>query len=146
VTGTVGAMRRPDAGVLIAVTAVGLTLGLASCSGDPAADTADVCTSADDLRTSLTALEDVQVVAEGTDAVQDAWTTVQDDWSQLADDARDEYADQVDGVEAAAGAVQSAIETTQEEATAQTLAEVATAVGLFLQDAEALVDEVASTC
>jgi len=134
--------------------AVVVGAGLASCSSDgyggstaaATSSAADVCASADDLRDSLAALGDVQVVQEGTDAVQQAWATVQDDWAQLAEDAGDQYADQVDSVEADAGAVQSALETTQEEATPQTLAGVAGAVGVFLQDAGALVDEVGSTC
>jgi hypothetical protein len=94
----------------------------------------------------LTTLADVQVVEQGTDAVQQAWTTVQDDWGQLAEDAGDQYADQVDRVEADGGAVQSAIETTQEDPSGEALREVAAAVRVFLQDAGALVDEVKSTC
>ena len=143
-------MRRCVAGVMTLLVGS----GLAACSSD--ADTgssaaatssaADVCASADALRASLTTLADVQVVEQGTDAVQQAWTPVQDDWAQLAEDAGDQYADQVDRVEADAGAVQSAVETTQEESTAETLAAVAGAVGLFLQDANALVDEVSSRC
>ena len=146
-------MRNWAAGVA-GVVAVVVGAGLAACSeGYPqppeaaaTSSAADVCESADGLRASLTALGDVQVVQDGTDAVQEAWTTVQDDWAKLADAAGDEYADQVDRVEADAGAVQSAVETTQEESTAETLAAVAGAVGLFLQDANALVDEVSSTC
>ena len=136
------------------VVAVVVGAGIASCSSDgyggsteaATSSAADVCAAADDFRASLTALGDVQVVQEGTDAVQEAWTTVQDDWAQLAKVAGEEYADQVDRVEADAGAVQSAVETTQEESTAETLAAVAGAVGLFLQDANALVDEVSSRC
>ena len=142
-------MRKWLTGFVVVVVGA----GLASCSSDADSDSsaaaessADVCASADSLRASLTELGDVQVVQDGTDAVQEAWATVQDDWSQLAEDARGEYRDQVDGVEADAGAVQAAIETTQEEATAQTLADVAAAVGVFLQDAGALVEEVSSTC
>jgi hypothetical protein len=145
-------MRNWAAGVA-GIVAVVVGAGLAACSeGYPESPTAatssaaDGCESADDLRASLTALGDVQVVQEGTDAVQEAWTTVQDDWAQLAKVAGEEYADQVDRVEADAGAVQSAVETTQEESTAETLAAVAGAVGLFLQDANALVDEVSSRC
>jgi hypothetical protein len=136
------------------VVAVVVGAGLASCSSDgyggstaaATASAADVCASADDLRDSLATLGDVQVVQEGADAVQEAWATVQDDWAQLAENAGDRYADDVHRVETDAGAVQSAVETTQEEATAQTLADVAAAVGVFLQDAGALVDEVSSTC
>ena len=132
---------------LVGVVTVVLGAGLCACSSDPEADTAaDVCASADAFRASLTELGDVQVVQEGTDAVQETWTTVQDDWAQLAEDAGDRYAEQVDRVEAAAGAVRSTVETTQEEATTQTLGDVAAAVDVFLQDAQALVEEVSSTC
>jgi hypothetical protein len=88
----------------------------------------------------------VQVVQEGTDAVQEEWTTVQDDWAQLAKVAGDEYADQVDRVEADGGALQSAIETTQEDPSGEALRQVAAAVRVFVQDAGALADEVKSTC
>jgi hypothetical protein len=143
-------MRRCVAGVMTLLVGS----GLAACSSD--ADTgssaaatssaADVCASADALRASLTTLADVQVVEQGTDAVQQAWTPVQDDWAQLAEDAGDQYADQVDRVEADGGAVQSAIETTQEDPSAEALRQVAAAVRVFLQDASALADEVKSTC
>jgi flagellin-like hook-associated protein FlgL len=143
-------MRRCVAGVMTLLVGA----GLAACSSD--ADTessaaatssaADVCASADALRASLTTLADVQVVEQGTDAVQQAWTTVQDDWAQLAQDAGDQYADQVDRVEADGGALQSAIETTQEDASAEAVRQVAAAVRVFVQDAGALTDEVKSTC
>lgn len=106
----------------------------------------DVCTSADDLRTSLAALQDVDVVQEGTGALDEAWTTVRSDWAQLADDARAQHADQVDGVQADVDAVQSAVETAQATPSSETLGAVASAVGVLLQDAGALVDEVSSTC
>jgi hypothetical protein len=145
-------MRNWAAGVA-GIVAVVVGAGLAACSeGYPESPTAatssaaDVCESADDLRASLTALGDVQVVQEGTDAVQEAWTTVQDDWAQLAKVAGDEYADQVDRVEADGGALQSAIETTQEDPSAEALRQVAAAVQVFVQDAGALTDEVKSTC
>ena len=140
-TSAAGLLTLAVAGALSACSSYADTTQSAATSSS-----ADVCGSADDLRASMSALGDVQVVQEGTDAVQQAWTTVQDDWAQLSDDAGDRYADQVDRVEADAGAVQSAVETTQEEATAQTLAAVAGAVGVFLRDAGALVDEVSSTC
>ena len=142
-------MRNWAAGVVAVVVGAGLAACSEGYPQSPSAatsSTADVCGSADDLRASLTALGDVQVVQEGTDAVQQAWTTVQDDWAQLAEDAGDRYADQVDQVEAEAGAVQSAVETTQEESSAETVAAVAAAVGVFLQDAGELVDEVSSAC
>jgi hypothetical protein len=145
-------MRNWAAGVA-GIVAVVVGAGLAACSeGYPespnaaTSSAADVCESADDLRASLTALGDVQVAQEGTDAVQEAWTTVQDDWAQLAKVAGDEYADQVDRVEADGGAVQSALETTQADPSAEALREVAAAVRVFLQDAGALADEVKSTC
>lgn len=142
-------MRR-RAGWAVAALAVA---GVSACSSssDTAASsstssTPDVCASAAALRSSLAALGDVQVIQEGTDAVQKEWTTVQHDWQQLAAAAGDQYADQVDKVEADAGAVQSAVESTQEEATPQTLAVVATSIGAFLREAGALVDEVSSSC
>jgi hypothetical protein len=136
------------------IVAVVVGAGLVSCSQDQNADStaaatssaADVCASADHLRASLTALGDVQVLKEGTDAVKQAWTTVQDDWAQLSKDAGEQYAEQVDRVQADADAVQSAVESTQDGASAQTLAGVAASVGVFLQDAGALVEEVSSTC
>jgi hypothetical protein len=88
----------------------------------------------------------VQVAQEGTDALQTAWTTVRDDWAQVADDARTRYADEVDGVQAAADVVKSAIDTAMKDPSAQALGNVTSAVGVFVQDAGALVDEVGSTC
>jgi hypothetical protein len=147
-------MRTCVAGVMTVL----LGAGIAACSSDAGTDSSaattsaaaassdDVCASADTFRDSLTALGEVQVVQEGSDALGDAWTTVQDAWSQLADDARAEYGDQVDGVQAAADAVESALDSAQNDPTAQTLGDAAAAVGVFLQDAGALTDEVESTC
>ena len=148
-TGTVTLMQRCARWAVAALAVAGMSAcssysGTASSSST--SSTPDVCASADALRSSLAALGDVQVVQQGTDAVQKAWTTVQHDWSQLAAAAGDRYSDQVDKVEADAGAVQSAVESTQEEATPQTLAAVATSIGAFLQEAGALVSEVRSSC
>jgi hypothetical protein len=148
-TGTVAPMRK----YLVGVVAVVLGAGLPGCSSDPgtsssaaAPSTADVCASADDLRASLTALGEVQIVQEGTDALAAMWTAVKDDWAQVAGDASSQYADDVDGVQAAADAVQAAIDDAQAQPSAQTLGNAAAAVRLFLQDAGALTDEVGSTC
>jgi hypothetical protein len=142
-------MRRCAAAVVTVVVGV----GLASCSSGSNSETAAatssgpaVCASADDLRTSLSALQDVQVVQDGTDALDEAWTTVRSDWSQLADDARNQYAEQVDGVQADADTVQAAVDQARAAPSAQTLGNAASAVTVFLQDAGALVDEVRSTC
>jgi hypothetical protein len=148
-TGTVGHMRKSVVGLV----AVVLGAGLPGCSSDPgtsssaaAPTTADVCASADDLRGSLTALGQVEVVREGADALAAAWTAVKADWAQLAEDASTEYADDVDGVQAAADAVQAALDDARSQPSAQTLGNAADTVRVFLQDAGALTDEVGSTC
>jgi hypothetical protein len=148
-TGTVGHMQR----YVVGVVAVVLGAGLPGCSSEPgtstsaaAPSTADVCASADDLRGSLTALGQVEVVQEGTEALASAWAAVEADWAQLADDARTEYADDVDGVQAAADAVRAALDDAQSQPSAQTLGTAADTVRVFLQDAGALTDEVDSTC
>ena len=135
------------------VVTVVVGLGLASCSSGSDSETAAatssgpaVCASADDLRTSLSALQDVQVVEDGVDALAAAWTAVEEAWAQFADDARAEYGDQVDGVQAAADGVESALDSAQDNPSAATLGTAAAAVGVFRQDAGALVDEVRSTC
>ncbi len=103
--------------------------------------------SADDLRTSLSALAGRPGRPGGHRrpgrGLDDG---PQDDWAQLADDARGQYAEQVDGVQADADAVQAAVDTAQADPSAQTLGNAAAAVAVFLQDAGALVDEVRSTC
>jgi hypothetical protein len=135
----------------IATVAVGVLL--AACSSDSGTESpgttaasADPCASVDALRGSLTALGDVQVVEDGTEAVQDAWTTVQDDWARLVDDVGDRYADQVDDVQAAADDVGSALDAAQGDPTTQTLADVVASIGVFLQAAETLAEEVGSQC
>jgi hypothetical protein len=137
-------MRMCVVGVLTVV----LGAGLSACSSDEGTEssTPDVCASADALRGSLTALGEVQIAQEGTDALATAWTAVKEDWAQLADDARAQYADQVDGVQAAADAVQSALDSARNTPSAQTLGDTAAAVGVFRQDAAALAEEVRSTC
>jgi hypothetical protein len=140
-------MRRCRAGIVSLVAAA----GLAACSSDPgteasATPTPDPCASADALRESLTALGDVQVVQDGTDGLQEAWTAVQDDWDQLAEDAGDQYGDQADEVRAAADDVRSALDSAQDDASAQTLADVAASVGVFLQLADSFAEEVGSEC
>ena len=148
-TGTVSVMSRCAVAVAILVMAVGLI----SCSSDADSGTAaatatgaNVCDSADDLRTSLAALREVQVVQEGTGALELAWSTVQDDWARFADAARAEYRAEVDSVQVNADAVGDAVDAAQGSPSADTLGMAATAVGAFLQAAEALVDEASSTC
>jgi hypothetical protein len=132
---------------VVAVVTVALGAGLSACSSDDGGESIpDVCATADAFRGSLSALRDVQVVQEGTDALASAWTAVEDDWTQLAGDARAEYGDQVDGVQSAADDVRAALDDAQDQRSAQTLGNAATAVGVFLQDADALAEEVDSTC
>ena len=142
-------MRRFTAGLLVLVGA-----GLAGCSSDAdsgtttaaSASAADVCRSADALRASLTALGDVHVAQNGTAALQEAWTTMLDDWGQLKKAAAERYSDQIDGVQADADAVRSAVETAQQNPSGNALAQAASAVGLFVQDAGARVKDVSSAC
>jgi hypothetical protein len=142
-------MRRCVVGVVIVVAGV----GLCGCSSDTgteptaaASSSKALCADAEALRGSLAALGDVQVAKEGTDALQAAWTTVRDDWAQLADDARTRYADEVDHVQASADVVKPAVDTVMKNPSAQALGNVTSAVGVFVQDAGTLVDEVGSTC
>ena len=142
-------MSKRVAAVLTVVVGMGLT----SCSSDGDSGTAaatstspDVCDSADDLRTSLAGLRDVQVVQQGTAALEQAWATVQDAWAQFADAARAEYGDQVDSVQDEADAVGEAVDAAQGTPSADTLGTAAAAVRVFLQDADALVDDTRSTC
>ena len=135
---------------MLAVVVAG---GLTSCSSDADPGTAaatpsgpDVCDSADALRTSLAELGDVQVVQEGTGALEAAWSAVQDDWARFADAARDEYRDEVDGVQAEADAVGDAVDAALSTPSADTLGAAASAVGAFLRGAGALVDETTSAC
>jgi len=148
-TGTVSVMSRCAAAVAILVMGVGLSSCSSEADSGTAAATAmgpNVCDSADDLRTSLAALREVRVVQEGTDALEVAWSTVQDDWAQFADAARAEYRTEVDDVQVEADAVRDAVDAAQASPSADTLGTAATAVGAFLQGAEALVDEASSTC
>jgi hypothetical protein len=98
------------------------------------------------MRSSLSALSDVQVVEQGTDSLTAAWDTVKDDWAQFADDARSRWSDDVDSVQADADTVGSAVDAAAATPSAQTLAAAGTAVGTFVHNAGALVDEVSSTC
>jgi hypothetical protein len=143
-------MRIRSAAVLVVAAALsacssyGGTSSSTSAAGTSSAP--DLCASADDFRASLSSLADVQVVQEGTDSLQSAWTTVEDDWAGLADGARSRYSDEVDGVQADADAVGSALDSAVQDPSAQALGAAAAAVGVFVQNASALVDEVSSTC
>jgi hypothetical protein len=134
------------------VVSAGLGAGLVACSSDSGTESAatsstpDVCASADALRASVSDLGDVQVAKEGTDGLSKAWTTVQDDWADLKAGAGDRYSDQVDQVQTDVDAVRSAIDSARTDASAQTLGAAASAVGVFVHDADALVDEVKSSC
>ena len=140
--------RRCAAGIGAVVVAVAIT----ACSGSDASSSAAasssavVCDAADELRTSLDALSDVQPVEDGTDAVRQAFASVKTDLAQLGTDARDEYAGEVDRVQADADAVQTAVDTAQGAPSAQTLGAVRSAVEVLVRDAGALVDEVSTSC
>jgi hypothetical protein len=142
-------MRRTSAaGIGAVVVAVAIT----ACSGSDASSSAAasssavVCDAADELRTSLDALSDVQPVEDGTDAVRQAFASVKTDLAQLGTDARDEYAGEVDRVQADADAVQTAVDTAQGAPSAQTLGAVASAIDVLLRDARALVGEGRELC
>jgi hypothetical protein len=71
---------------------------------------------------------------------------VRDDVEQLADEAREEFRPQVDQVEASLDAVEDALDAAGADPSAETFAAAASAVGSLVQDAEALLDEVGTTC
>ena len=141
-------MRTWSAAVVVVLAGA---LGACSSEDDGSSSAAtssaaDVCASADRFRDSLAGLKDVQIVQQGTDALTAAWTTVEDAWAQLADDARGTWAAEVDRVQADADTVRSAVTAVGDGASAATLGAATAAVGDFLQDSDALLDEVSSTC
>jgi hypothetical protein len=143
---------RPAAATGVVLVVVMVWLSGCSSGSDPEtaaapSSSSDVCSSADDLRGSLAALSDVKVAQQGAAAELDqAWQAVQDDWDTFAGQARAEHADAVDGAQADADAVQAAVDTARSDPSAVTLGALASAVGTFLTDAGALVDEVGTTC
>jgi hypothetical protein len=138
-SGTSTSGATPSGASSSSATASGATASGATAS-------AAVCQAADDLRSSLTALGDVQVVQQGTEAVRPAFTSVQSALAQLRIDAGGEYSDDVDRVQADADQVRTALDAAGQDASAQTLATVASSVGVLLADANALADQVQSTC
>ena len=149
-TDTVGAMSR----FVPAAAAVVVGIGLASCSSEPDSGTSaatssgpGLCDAGEDLRTSLAELQDIQVSQQGTAAaLEEGWASIQHSWAQFAEAAQAEYADEVDDVQAASEAVDDAVDEMQETPSADTLRAATSALGVFLQDAGALVDDTSSTC
>jgi hypothetical protein len=143
----VGMRRARVLGALAAVAT--LAVGGCSSSDDSSSDgssSAELCSSADDLRSSLSDMGDVQVAADGTDALRQAFTEVGDDVARLADDAQDQFSDQVSGVESATADVAAAIRSLGSDPSAAALGTVGTAVQALVQDAGVLVDDVSSSC
>ena len=83
---------------------------------------------------------------EGTDAVRAAFGSVRDDLTQLADDAHAQFSAQSDAVRADTDAVGPALDAAQAAPSPQTLGALASAVGVLVRDATALVDDVEATC
>lgn len=138
---------------MVAGWAVVLGVALGSCSSEDDSVTAeasptgpDLCASADVLRTSLAGLKDVQVVEEGIAALEEAWTPVQDDWATFADAARAQFSEGVDAARAEADAVRDAIDTARDTPSAASLGGTVTTVRAFVEEADALVNEVTPTC
>jgi hypothetical protein len=136
--------------------AVAAGLALGGCSSDSdgssgddgasASSAADLCASADALRSSIGDLSDVQVVQDGTEALRQASSEVGDDMDQLADDARNEFGDQVSGVESAAGDLRTAIEALGSDPSVAALGDVDTAVRALVDEAGVLLDDVGASC
>ncbi|MGY1707456.1 hypothetical protein ACI79C_23075 [Geodermatophilus sp. SYSU D00697] len=152
-TTTSGSATSAAATSAAATSAAEASVSGASVSGAPgtaaagaAASGAAVCQAADRLRSSLTALGDVQVLQQGTDAVRQAFTSVEDALGQLRQEAGTAYAGQVDQVQSDAAQVRTTLDAAQQDASARTLGDVASAVGVLLADARALLDDVGSTC
>jgi hypothetical protein len=132
-------------GVVGALAAVAV-LAVGGCSSSDAAPEADLCASADALQSSVAELRDVQVVENGTEALRQAFADVGDDVDRLADQARDEFSDQVSGVQSAAGDLGTAIDTLVNAPSAAALVDARSAVRTLVAETDALLGDVRSSC
>jgi hypothetical protein len=110
------------------------------------AENAALCSSADHLRGSLAALQQVDVVHQGTDALAQAFTPVKNDVAALADAAGSKYSQQITTVQNDSTAVQAAIDQAKASPTAHTVGAVAATARTLVQDGQALLAAVGSSC
>lgn len=117
-----------------------------STSASAASASAAVCRAADDVRTSLAALQEVDVVQQGTDALEEAFGQLKSDLADLGDAARARYADEVQQVKTDTDAVGAALDQAKANPSAQTVGAAATAARTLVQDTQALLAAVSSSC
>ena len=137
-------MRRHLAAMAASVLL--LAGALAGCSDSGGKDQPAVCSSIGDLKSSIADLKDVNVSSDGAGAVQDQLGKIKDAFSAVKEDAKDEYADQVDAIDADLSTLETSVKAAQDQPGVATLGALATAVGTLLTDAKTFVDDVDKTC
>jgi len=139
----------------IAVTGLFLALFLTACSDDEpdeAAETsappeAAVCSSVDDLKTSFDDVKEVEVDS-GTALpdLQSGVAAIESAFADVKADAKSEFAAPVAAVESSLAALKTSVEAATTAESAETLAAAGAALSTFGTEAQALIDDIESTC
>ena len=125
------------------IAALSISASLAACSEDPPA----VCGSADDLRASVADVKEIDLASSSSlSDLQAALTAVGDDVAAVRSDAAEEFASQIDAVEASYAELTSTVESAQAGISADLLTAAGEALATFGTDVDTLVEDVEATC
>lgn len=132
---------KPSIGLTIATLVIGMSV--VACGDDAPA----VCGSVDDLRTSIDDVREIDLTASGAvDELQSGLGTVEGNLADVKSDAQEEFSPEIDAVDTSLDGLKTAVDAAKTDPTAETLAAAAAALADFGTNAEALVDDVQSTC
>jgi hypothetical protein len=100
-------MSSPTQRIAATLVAVAAGAGLVACSSDDAS--ASTCQALQNVTASLRAFGDVSVLEQGPSGVEDAVDNVRSAVRQAKDDASDQFAGDLDDLDAAIGKLRSAV-------------------------------------
>ena len=138
---TLAAMTRARRTAVLLSTLTLLGGVSTACGGQPA-----VCDDADALRAAVQQLKDAKIGENGLSVVKTQLAEIKTQLGNLKTDASQQYASQVQTVEAASNKLKQAVATAVSSPSAASLGAVATDVQALGSSAKALADSVSGTC
>lgn len=125
--------------VLVVGAVVG---GVGACSSSKP----PVCSDAQDLKSSLSSLKDIKVGQGALSELSTTATTIQQQSATLKADAKDQFADQIQGLDNARQTFQSSVATAKASPSGAALATVVAGASQVVTAGQTLVSAVKNTC
>ncbi len=140
---TVERLRRRPSRTVAFLAGVALLVGLAAGCGDDTDPITAFCDAGDSLRADIDGLSEVDVVSGGTDALSEQLDAISGDIDSLRDSGEDVAAQEIEALDTSVDQLGTAIDSLGDDGA---VSDVADGVNAVIASAQAVFDELATTC